>query len=61
VKLKELFIVWVKMLIGVLGIVAVILSFSYPFSLAGLCLSGFGFLLILGLLIYEMNITKGGE
>jgi len=60
-KLKECFILLFKMLIGVLGIVAVIFSFSYPFSLLGLCLSGFGFLLILGLLIYEMNITKGGE
>jgi len=58
-ELKELFILVMKILIGGIGIAAIIVSFLYPFQLKGLFLSGIGALLVIGLLIYEMN--KGGE
>jgi FtsH-binding integral membrane protein len=57
--LKEWFILLMKLLIGGIGITAIIISFLYPFQLKGLFLSGIGVLLVIGLLIYEMN--KGGD
>jgi hypothetical protein len=60
-ELKEWFILLMKLLIGGIGIAAIIISFLYPFQLKGLFLSGIGALLVMGLLIYEIKITKGGE
>lgn len=60
-KLKECFILLLKILVGIIGIISVIVSFLYPFTLKGLSLSGIGALLVIGLLIYEMNTNKGGD
>ena len=59
--LKERFTLLLKILVGIIGIISVIVSFLYPFTPKGLFLSGIGALLVMGLLIYEIKITKGGE